>query len=333
LFISYRVNDSQLIVDRLKSDFGRKYGKRNVFLDKRDLVPADPYPDTLGDRLIACNIVISIIGNNWDGGLERFGYPRILDGNDWVRQEVNFAINNRKLIVVNLCGPRDTVTPRVPEYGDGELEAWKKVERYQLLRKLQTIQGIPLGDGDRYDDGIAEINKAILRRHGDGHRLLLWLWRWLGLPLIVLMATLLGILNYREQQWNHEKIDNLTNTIASLQPVVVLPYDFEQFDDMISRVPPDAVLDKYSGAYVLWNGVYVRSEFQSKDETAVYLTGKSGEEKRYIKARILTDRFRRDWTGITSGNTVRFVGRIVGYEPMTGEIRLRDVQRYKVTTR
>jgi formylglycine-generating enzyme len=98
IFISYRRHDNpaltKLIYDRLCVAFG----EQNVFLDIHNIGPGQHFPKRLAKEVVQSDLVLALIGSKWEG-LEPTETRRIAECSDWVRYELELALNLDKAII------------------------------------------------------------------------------------------------------------------------------------------------------------------------------------------------------------------------------------------
>ena len=98
--ISYRWQDSspmaRLICDRLST----RYGSDSVFMDVEKIQPGEDFRKHIAEALQECDVLIVIVGKKWLGQ-RKSGHTTINDESDWVRIEVETALErNIKIIPV-----------------------------------------------------------------------------------------------------------------------------------------------------------------------------------------------------------------------------------------
>jgi pterin-4a-carbinolamine dehydratase len=98
-FVSYRRDDSRewaaLIADSLERHFGRDA----VFVDTEAIRVGDDWPARIENALAAATIFIPIIGPQWLAVHDEMWRRRIDLADDWVRREIETAIQSGKPIV------------------------------------------------------------------------------------------------------------------------------------------------------------------------------------------------------------------------------------------
>lgn len=115
VFISYRREDSAetcgRIYDRLEASFGRQ----SVFKDVDNIPPGVDFRAYLQDALRLCDVVLVVIGPRWLGSETPTGEQRLFLPNDFVRIEVEVALQlNKPLIPVlvnNAQAPAEAALP------------------------------------------------------------------------------------------------------------------------------------------------------------------------------------------------------------------------------
>src|SRR5437762_32920 len=103
IFISYRIADSNDVVDRLDADLAAEFTRDAVFRDKKRLVGGQEWSDELTRNATTRRVMLVVIGPGWqtatftDG--DRKGYPRLSDPEDWVRKEISLALNAGNVVI------------------------------------------------------------------------------------------------------------------------------------------------------------------------------------------------------------------------------------------
>lgn len=106
IFISYRSADAQGFAGRLADDLTQRFGDALVFRDD-ELVPGTAYPDAIREQLHACDALIAVIGPNWLGPASTQGQSRLFNADDWVRREIEVALNRDAYVVPVLVADAD----------------------------------------------------------------------------------------------------------------------------------------------------------------------------------------------------------------------------------
>jgi len=98
VFINYRRADAQAEAGRLAGDLERAFGDGYVFQDVEDIQGGDRWIDALVDAGIQSKVILALIGPNWLQ-MDEHGISRLDDPEDWVRKELESAINQGKTII------------------------------------------------------------------------------------------------------------------------------------------------------------------------------------------------------------------------------------------
>jgi hypothetical protein len=75
----------------------------NIFRDSDTLKPGVIFSEAIEEAIANCDVLIAIIGKKWLG-VGREGARRIDSEDDWVRQEVATALEQKKLVIPCLVG-------------------------------------------------------------------------------------------------------------------------------------------------------------------------------------------------------------------------------------
>lgn len=102
IFISYRRSDSQADTGRIYDRLANHFGKSAVFKDVDDIPPGVDFRDYLGSTLNQCSVVVAIIGPTWISTTDAQGRRRLDSSTDWVRIEIQEALNRKDTLVVPL---------------------------------------------------------------------------------------------------------------------------------------------------------------------------------------------------------------------------------------
>lgn len=116
IFISYRRSDSSSEAGRLQSTISQSLTALQPFQDVSSIKAGDQWPQKLKDALRDAEIVVVLIGPDWIRASDEYGIRRIDMANDWVRQEIAFAIQtNKKLLPVLVRGAKMPPEDKLPE--------------------------------------------------------------------------------------------------------------------------------------------------------------------------------------------------------------------------
>lgn len=105
LFISYRRSDAIDTVRALYFQLRLRFGSSKVFMDVSAIRPGDIWPERLQLALDEASIVFVVIGPGWLTAADQYGRRRIDSESDWVRLEIESALNGgRKKVIPLLVG-------------------------------------------------------------------------------------------------------------------------------------------------------------------------------------------------------------------------------------
>jgi hypothetical protein len=131
IFISYRRDDTRGYAGRLYDRIVREFGRDNVFIDVHALKPGDDFVDAIRAKLEKCHVMLALIGKRWLTAADDQGRSRLKDGDDYVRLEIETALN-RQLLTIPVLLER-TPMPRLRDLP-------------QRLRPLARREAIELTD-------------------------------------------------------------------------------------------------------------------------------------------------------------------------------------------
>jgi len=99
IFVSYRRLDSAIFSQWLATQLQGAYGPACVFIDTENIRDADVWASKIAGSLNAASIVIVVIGKSWIAIKDEFERRRIDLPDDWVRREIETALQNNKTII------------------------------------------------------------------------------------------------------------------------------------------------------------------------------------------------------------------------------------------
>lgn len=93
IFISYRRSDSSAHAGRLYDHLVDRFGTDNVFMDLQTIAPGDDFVARIDASMAECDVAVIVIGREWlaPSGWRR--RSRLHDRNDYVRREIERALN------------------------------------------------------------------------------------------------------------------------------------------------------------------------------------------------------------------------------------------------
>ena len=150
VFISYRREDSNSIAGRIRDSLARAFGDGNVFKDDESLSYGHDFGQEIKEKVGACDALVAIIGPYWLTSAKADGTRRLDDPADWVRIEIEAALE-RGIPVVPLL-VNGAVTPRPDELPP-------------TLAKLSTRNGLPVRSGPDFPNDMGRLTNDLARRH------------------------------------------------------------------------------------------------------------------------------------------------------------------------
>jgi CHASE2 domain-containing sensor protein len=116
IFISYRRDDSAVRAHSLSAELVRAFGERQIFFDVKVIQYGDRFAPELERNLKACDVVVAVIGPQWQTLAAGDGQPRILSPHDYVRHELATALSTGKRVIPVLVeGARMPEKAKLPE--------------------------------------------------------------------------------------------------------------------------------------------------------------------------------------------------------------------------
>ena len=107
VFISYRRVDSAPAARLLSGDLRAIFGLGSVFIDTNDIRIGADWPARIGERLQAASVLLAVIGPTWLRAPDEVGRRRLDTPDDWVRNEIAYAIDNGlEIIPIFIAGAR-----------------------------------------------------------------------------------------------------------------------------------------------------------------------------------------------------------------------------------
>lgn len=92
--ISYRRDDASGHAGHLYADLAHRFGEDHVFLDIDNIAPGLDFAEVITDAIHSADVLIVVIGRTWLSGTDRHGRRKIDRPDDFVRLELESAIDN-----------------------------------------------------------------------------------------------------------------------------------------------------------------------------------------------------------------------------------------------
>ncbi len=147
IFISYRRRGSQGFAGRLADDLTDLFGEEQVFRDV-EIRPGDDFTEVIQSGIAGCSALLAVIGPHWLTQKNEKGELRLHEPDDWVRLEIEAALDKKIWVVPVLVGgaqmPASSALPK-------------------SLRRLSRIQAFELADR-RWDQDVWILATLLSRR-------------------------------------------------------------------------------------------------------------------------------------------------------------------------
>jgi hypothetical protein len=111
IFVNYRSGDHTTVVEALHRELARHFGEGQVFFDTSSLRPGDRYPDGLRSGVRGCEVLLVVIHADWLG-VDESGTRLVDREGDWVRREIEMALDGGKPVVPVLLGEARLPAPQ-----------------------------------------------------------------------------------------------------------------------------------------------------------------------------------------------------------------------------
>ncbi|MBE9113970.1 TIR domain-containing protein [Nodosilinea sp. LEGE 07298] len=118
IFISYRRSDSQDVTERIYDRLVTHFGEEAVFRDAEGISPGEDFREFINRALDECKVLLVVIGLNWLNTTDTQGNRRLDNPNDWVRMEIEAALQREDLVVVPVLVGNASI-PRIEDFPNG----------------------------------------------------------------------------------------------------------------------------------------------------------------------------------------------------------------------
>lgn len=148
IFISYRRADSQVFADRIYDRLAKDFPPNSVFYDLFSIELGVDFANVIRQTLSDCAVVLVVIGRQWTTVANpETGEKRLFDVNDFVRLEVETALNHPEVRVIPLLVDGATM----PTYA--EIPA--------SLKRLVQINGTVIRPGRDFHEDMNVVVKQV----------------------------------------------------------------------------------------------------------------------------------------------------------------------------
>ena len=147
IFVGYRRSDSQGFAGRVADDLIDCFGTVQVFRDD-DIPEGSDFTKVLESALSNSSVLIVVIGPNWLNAVNSNGQRRLDDPEDWVRREIEVALERNIWLLPILVG--DAAMPAM-----GELP--------EPLSPVASVQAFEMSDRG-WDEDLKRLAALLCRR-------------------------------------------------------------------------------------------------------------------------------------------------------------------------
>jgi hypothetical protein len=99
IFISYRRSDSIDVTGRIYDQLTSHYGQGVVFKDVDSIPYGTDFREHIRHWIYRCQVMIAVIGPTWLAAKDSDGNPKLENLQDWVRLELETALERKILII------------------------------------------------------------------------------------------------------------------------------------------------------------------------------------------------------------------------------------------
>ncbi len=99
IFINYRREDAEASAGRLFDQLERVFGRERIFFDVDSIPPGRDFFEELSAKVAECDVFLAVIGKGWLDVKDRKGSRRIDNATDWVRIELEAALQQGKHVI------------------------------------------------------------------------------------------------------------------------------------------------------------------------------------------------------------------------------------------
>ena len=107
VFLSYRRDDAADAADRIHDRLVAKYGADRLFMDVDNVPPGLDFRDVIDDAVGKCHVFLAVIGPGWLATADRTGRLRLDNPADFVRLEIEAALDRDIPVIPVLVGGTD----------------------------------------------------------------------------------------------------------------------------------------------------------------------------------------------------------------------------------
>lgn len=111
IFINYRRQDTEGYVGRLYDHMIKQFKPYDIFMDVQNIEPGADFVQVLEDAVSKCDVFLAVIGPQWLTLKNDDQQRRLDEWNDFVRIEIESALNHNKIVIPVLVGGTKMPSP------------------------------------------------------------------------------------------------------------------------------------------------------------------------------------------------------------------------------
>lgn len=116
IFINYRRGDDPGFAQALFGRLEQVFSPEQLFMDVDNMEPGLDFVKELEEQVAKCDVLISVIGKGWSDARDEAGDRRLDDPTDFVRIEIESALDQDKRVIPVLVGQATMPKPdQLPE--------------------------------------------------------------------------------------------------------------------------------------------------------------------------------------------------------------------------
>jgi hypothetical protein len=160
IFLSYRRADAAPYARLLQSLFTEQFPDVRVFMDLDSIEPGVDFAEAIGEAVDSCAVLVALIGRQWATAADEDGHPRIDDPDDYVRFEIQLALERGVRVIPVLV---DAARPLQQHQLPAGLHKFARLNALELTHERYRY------DADRLIDSIKHA-LAVLPAAGAVHQ-------------------------------------------------------------------------------------------------------------------------------------------------------------------
>jgi TIR domain len=99
IFISYRREETASYAGRLYDRLTDRFGEGQIFMDVDSILPGVDFTQAIAQAVGSCRVLLAVIGRSWLTAADQKGRRRIDDPQDFVRLEIEAALDRNILVI------------------------------------------------------------------------------------------------------------------------------------------------------------------------------------------------------------------------------------------